>query len=189
MDKDKSSLTDIYNPDGNTFEKNSQDKYDRFNNVRVDFAKYASLWRAYPDLFIDMITPPDSKFRLFFYQRLFLRACMRNKYVYATFTRAFSKSFLSVFSLYLKCIFYPGIKLFICSGGKEQASNIAKEKLEEIWDLFPILHKEVKYTQFSKDYVKIVFQNGSKLDIVAVQNSSRGGRRHSGFFIMISPIC
>jgi hypothetical protein len=133
-----------------------------------------------PDLFIDMITPKDSNFKLFFYQRVFLRVAMRHRYMYATFTRAFSKSFLSVLTLYLKCIFFPNIKLFVCSGTKEQASNIAKEKIEELWDFFPILEKEVKHRLFGKDYIKLEFQNGSKLDIVGVQNSTRGGRRHSG---------
>ncbi|MCI1763647.1 DNA-packaging protein [Heyndrickxia oleronia] len=178
--KYKNGISDIYNPFGNTYEKKNQEKVNRMESVKETFRQYASFWREYPDIFIDMVTPKDSKFKLFFYQRIFLRICMRYRYVYATFTRAFSKSFLSILALYLKCIFFPGIKLFICSGGKEQAANIAKEKIEELWDLFPILHREIKYHQFTKDYVKLVFQNGSKLDIVAVQNSTRGGRRHAG---------
>ena len=80
---------------------------------------------------------PDSKFNLFFYQRVFLRAVMRHKYSYATFPRAYSKSFLSIMALMTKCILYPGAKLFITSGGKEQAANIAKEKIEEILELIP----------------------------------------------------
>lgn len=180
VDRNKfNTITDIYNPDGTSFEKDDE-RILKFENVKEDFRQYASLWRSYPDLFIDMITPHDSKFKLFFYQRLFLRASMRHRYMYATFTRAFSKSFLSILTLYLKCIFYPSIKLFVCSGGKEQAANIAKEKIEELWDFFPILQREVKHSQFSKDYVKITFHNGSKLDIVAVQNSTRGGRRNAG---------
>lgn len=178
--KYKNGISDIYNVFGNSFEKKNNEKLNRMENVKGVFEQYASFWREYPDVFIDTITPKDSKFRLFFYQRVFLRISMRYRYVYATFTRAFSKSFLSILSLYLKCIFYPGIKLFICSGGKEQAANIAKEKIEELWELFPILHREIKHSQFSKDYVKLTFQNGSKMDIVAVQNSTRGGRRHAG---------
>lgn len=178
--KHTTGIPDIYNPDGNETQKESQEKISRFQKIQSVFVQYLSLWRWYPDLFIDMITPADSKFKLFFYQRLFLRVIFRHRYVYATFTRAFSKSFLSILALYLKCIFFPSIKLFVCSGGKEQAANIAKEKIEEIWELFPILQREIKFHQFSKDYVKLVFQNGSKLDIVAVQNSTRGGRRHAG---------
>jgi hypothetical protein len=178
--KYKNGIINIYNPEGNSYEKQNSEKLSRFEKVKEDFKKYASLFRSYPDLFIDMITPPESNFKLFFYQRLFLRVCMRYRYVYATFTRAFSKSFLSILTLYLKSIFYPGIKQFVASGGKEQAANIAKEKIEEIWELFPILKREVRDYQFQKDYVKLVFHNGSKLDIVAVKDSTRGGRRHAG---------
>jgi membrane protein insertase Oxa1/YidC/SpoIIIJ len=142
--------------------------------------QYASFFRAYPDKFIDLVTPKDSKFKLFFYQRLFLRVCMRNRYVYATFTRGFSKSFLSILTLYLKCLFFPGIKLFICTAGKEQAANIAKDKIAEIQELFPALSAEVKKLEKSKDYLSLIFHNGSKIDIIAVQNSSRGLRRHGG---------
>lgn len=180
----KDQLSDVYQEGFD--DAIEEEKIARMKENLEVFRKYASLWRDYPDLFIDMITPPDSPIRLYFYQRLFLRAAMRYRYVYATFTRAFSKSFLSVLSLYLKCIFYPGIKLFVCSGGKEQAANIAKEKIEELWENFPILHKEVRHHQFSKDYVRLEFHNGSKMDVVAVRDSTRGGRRHAG--LTISPI-
>lgn len=80
--------------------------------------KMISFWREYPDKFIDFLVGPKGKFKLFFYQRIFLRAVMRHKYAYATFPRAYSKSFLSVLVLMLRCILYPGAKLFVCSGGK-----------------------------------------------------------------------
>jgi hypothetical protein len=69
---------------------------------------------------------PDKEltFRLFFYQRVFLRAAMRNKYVYAVFPRAYSKSFLTVMALMVRCILYPGAHLFVTSGGKEQGASI-----------------------------------------------------------------
>ena len=153
---------------------------ERVRAVIPIFIQYISQWREYPDIFIDMMTPPTSTFALFFYQRIFLRAAIRHKYCYATFTRAFSKSFLSILILLIRCILYPGAKLFICSGGKEQAANIAKEKIEEIFELFPAIKNETieKENQFGKDYVRIQFKNGSRLDVVAVRESSRGGRRH-----------
>ena len=136
-------------------------------------------------MFIDMIKGPDSKFNFFFYQRLFLRAAMRHKYFFGTFTRAFSKSFLSVMLMMEKCILYPGIKVFITSGGKEQAAGIAAEKINEICDMIPSIKKEINWapgqTKLNgKDYVQVVFKNGSRFDVVAAKESSRGGRRHSG---------
>jgi hypothetical protein len=131
-----------------------------------------------------MFTPPGSTFKLFFYQRIFLRVAMRHRYCYATFTRAFSKSFLSILLLIIRCILFPGAKWFVASAGKEQAANIAKEKIEELIDLMPALSSEIDWrpgkSQFAKDYVKIQFKNGSRLDIVAIRESTRGGRRHGG---------
>ena len=73
-----------------------------FDKVKEDGRKYAGLWKWCPDLFIDFITPKGSNFKLFFYQRIFLRTAMRSKYFFATFTRAFSKSFFIYTYIILK---------------------------------------------------------------------------------------
>ena len=142
--------------------------------------QYADLWIAYPDLFIDTITPPESNFKLYFYQRIFMRVAMRFRYSFSTFTRAFSKSFLSILTMYLRCIFLPRSKVFICADVLRQAVKIAKEKLTEIWYFFPLLEKELVSKNMSTDYVTLTFYNGSVLDVVGVATSSRGGRRHQG---------
>lgn len=87
--------------------------------------QYISFWREYPDLFVDFLQTggdPERKKELnfFFYQRVFLRAAMRYKYVYMVFPRAYSKSFLSIIVLMCRCVLYPGAKLFVTSGGKER---------------------------------------------------------------------
>ncbi len=157
---------------------------ERVRAILPVFREFVSFWREYPDMFIEFLAGPNSKFKLFFYQRVFLRAVVRHKYAYATFPRAYSKSFLSIMVLMIRCVLYPGAKLFVCSGGKEQAASIAKEKIEEICELIPAFKREINWkpgkTLFSKDYVKIEFKNGSRLDVVAARNSARGGRRHGG---------
>ena len=142
--------------------------------------KYFSYWKRRPDEFVKFLTPKDSNFKLFFYQKLFLRAAIRHKYMYATFPRAYSKSFLAVLVLVIRCILFPGAKLFIVSGTKEQGAAIAKEKIEELKELFPALKNEIneKKSLYGKDYVRVQFKNGSRLDVVAARNSTRGGRRH-----------
>lgn len=141
---------------------------------------YISFFTAYPDLFIDLITPKASNFKLFPYQRVFLRASMRYRYHYCTAPRAFAKSFLSIMALYLRCIFLPRSKVFICAPGKEQGTKIALEKITEIWDNFPILEDEILSKNFTADTLRLTFKNGSVFDIVAAQNATRGGRRHAG---------
>ena len=133
---------------------------DRIDKNYDLYTWYITFFTAYPDLFIDMITPKESNFKLFPYQRIFLRACMRYRYHYCTAPRAFAKSFLSILALYLRCIFLPRSKVFICAPGKEQGTKIAMEKLTELWDLFPLLEKEVISKNFQANLVRIVFRNG-----------------------------
>lgn len=95
--------------------------------------------------------------------------------------RAFSKSFISILALYLLCIFRPGGKYFIVAPGKAQSAKIAHEKIFEIWNLFPLLKKEIiGEGNFSGDYVRLSFRNGSVFDVVSALNSQRGGRRNGG---------
>jgi hypothetical protein len=78
-----------------------------------------AFFREYPDLFVDFMKGEDSTFQFYTYQRAFLRIAMRHRYVYATFPRAYSKSFLSMMVLMLRCILYPNSHLFVTTGGKE----------------------------------------------------------------------
>jgi hypothetical protein len=148
--------------------------------------EYISFWREYPDIFVEFLCGEknENNFKLYFYQRVFLRAVMRHRYAYATFPRAYSKSFLSVLVLMLRCILYPGSHLFVTTGGKEQAAGILKEKQEELCKLIPGLNNELDLsrgkTKTSKDNIEIIFKNGSKLDIMAARQSSRGKRKTGG---------
>ncbi len=148
--------------------------------------QYISFWREYPDLFIDFLLESGNpqNFSFYFYQRVFLRVAMRHQYVYAVFPRAYSKSFLSMMILMIRCILYPKCKLFVTSGGKEQAAGIMKEKVQEICNLIPAMNKEIDWTRGvtleGKDYAKYVFKNGSYFDNIAARESSRGKRRHGG---------
>ena len=151
------------------------------------FRQYCDFFTAYPDIFLDLIKPADSTFTLFFYQRIVLRALMRFKEVYVVACRAFSKSFITILALFLQCVFIPGTKRFICAPNKNQSAQIAKEKLVEIYDKFPLLRREViggdiseTPGNFGKDYVTIKFRNGSQFDVVGALDSQRGGRRHGG---------
>ena len=147
--------------------------------------QYIAFWREYPDIFVEFLCGSNPEnFHLFFYQRVFLRAVMRHRYAYATFPRAYSKSFMSVLILMIRCILYPGSHLFVTTGGKEQAAGIAKEKADELCKLIPGLKNELDWTRgktkTSKDNIELIFKNGSKLDIMAARQSSRGKRATGG---------
>ena len=143
-----------------------------------------SFYREYPDLLVDFMKGEDSTFNFYFYQRIFIRVVMRHRYVYATFPRAYSKSFLSMMVLMLRCILYPNSQLFVTTGGKEQAASITVAKIEEICRLLPGLSNEINWSRGaskkSKNDAEYIFKNGSKIDILAAKESSRGQRRTGG---------
>ena len=163
---------------------------ERIEPLKPIIRQYVSYWREYPDMFIDFLQTgmdgkiPDDGLKFFFYQRVFLRVAMRYKYVYMVFPRAYSKSFLSVLVLMIRCILYPRAKLFVTSGGKEQSAGIIKEKVDELCVLVPALNKELDRrpgkTRVSKDYCIFMFKNGSYFDNIAATEKSRGKRRHGG---------
>ena len=163
---------------------------ERLEPLKPYLREYIAYWREYPDMFIDFLQTgengqiPESGLKFYFYQRVFLRAAMRYKYVYFVFPRAYSKSFLSVLVLMIRCILYPRAKLFVTSGGKEQAAGIIKEKVDELCNLVPALNRELDRrpgrTRTSKDYCIFMFKNGSYFDNIAATEKSRGKRRHGG---------
>ena len=162
---------------------------ERIEAIKPHLRQYIAYWREYPDMFVDFLQDGgdetrEKKLKFYFYQRVFLRAAMRYKYVYMTFPRAYSKSFLSVMVLMCRCILYPRSKLFVTSGGKEQAAGIIKEKVQEICTLVPAFDRELDRrpgkTREGKDYVCYVFKNGSYFDNIAASEKSRGKRRHGG---------
>jgi len=163
---------------------------ERIEAIKPHLRQYIAFWREYPDMFVDFLqtgrdgTIPENGLKFFFYQRVFLRAAMRYKYVYMVFPRAYSKSFLSVLVLMCRCVLYPRAKLFVTSGGKEQAAGIVKEKVNEICTLVPAFERELDRrpgkTREGKDYVCYMFKNGSFFDNIAASEKSRGKRRHGG---------
>lgn len=100
--------------------------------------------------------------------------------------RATSKTFLSIIALKLQCIFMPGTKRFIVATYKVQAAKIAKEKISEIFQHWPLLRREVVGGDtmelpgnYGKDYITLKYRNGSQLDVVG-GDGTRGLRRNGG---------
>lgn len=140
---------------------------------------YWELFLSYPDLYLDLITPEDQTRTCFPYQRVFLRACMRYTRIFITAARATSKTYLSILAKYLQCVFLPGHVGSIVAPNKNQAAKISRQKIEEIWRIYPLLEKEVEKANFGKDYVDIYFKNKSRLSIVGALDSDRGIRTHA----------
>ena len=161
----------------------------RVNENFQQCGEMLNLFMVYPDRFIDLITPKESHFRLFFFQRLIIRCMSRCNASYSTFSRGTSKSFLADLDRYLKCMFVPRHHTTITAGTNKQAAEIAKQKVvDDLWVKFPLLANEMQKRKVAgkvldaykmgKDYVEFNFKNGSSLGLGNV----RGLRRQSLIF-------
>lgn len=181
------------------FLNKSEKRADRvLTKTRVDanfenYGKAIDIFLAYPDVFVDLLSPRDSDFSLFFVQRIVLRMMARYRQSYSVFPRAFSKSFLAFLSRYIYTMLIPGHYSFVVSGTKKQAAQIAKEKVVmDLWNKFPLLANEMQSVRVGGklrtpyvsgiDYAEFRFTHGGQLDVVGSGSSTRGGRRHSGIF-------
>ena len=142
--------------------------------------KYMEYFSVYPDIFLDVIAPADSRFHLYFYQRIFLRACMRYKYHYCIASRGYSKSFLSILAGILRCIFLPGTTMFLVAPGASQGVEIAQEKINLILSIWTMLGAEIAKKNESQKEINLFFKNGSNFDVLTVTSKSRGLRRNAG---------
>lgn len=99
----------------------------------------------------------------------------------------YSKSFIAILSKTLQGVLLPRSKLSVVSEFKQQATQIGREKINELKYLMPLLAQEFNEAHGSgqansKDFLRKVFKNQSELDIVSIEDSTRGGRRHSILF-------
>lgn len=177
--------------DTNQISDNEDVTQERVERDLPQLRELIAFWRVYPDKFIDYLCAhnPNNRFKFYFFQRVYLRAAMRYKHVYATFPRGYSKSFMAVLSLILKCVLYPGSRIFVVSGGKEQSATILSTKMMEICRLIPALEKEIVWdtrvdktanTRATRDSVVYTFKNGSELANVALSEKTRGQRFQAG---------
>ena len=99
---------EVYYRDGVALEKGAVITERRLRKHQQLYQQYIELFINYPDLYLDLIKPTHSKFKLKFFQVMFLRACLRYGRVLTIAPRAAGKSFICILALYLICIFRPG---------------------------------------------------------------------------------
>ena len=158
----------------------------RINEHFQEAGEMLNLFMVYPDMFLDLIVPHESHFKLFFFQRLIIRCMARGNATFGCFSRGTSKSFLADIGRYLHCMFVPRHNTTITAGTNKQAAEIAKQKIvDDLWVKFPLLANEMQKRKVAgkvleaykmgADYVEFHFKNGSSLGLGNV----RGLRKES----------
>lgn len=149
-----------------------------YAQVKEEFKKALSFFRERPDAFIDYIRTDSTRFNLTPFQRVFLRAFFRNKKVGIVASRGISKTYINVMAHYLKCVMFPNSTICLAMPTKNQSAKVVEQKITELWTDYPLLKNELELEKckFQKDYIKLVFRNGSTLDTLTIGESSRGLR-------------
>lgn len=92
--------------------------------------------------------------------------------------RGMGKSFLLAIYVVVRCILYPGTKVVITSGKRDQSINILEKIQTELMPISPNLCNEINMsvTKFSGQEAKVMFKNSSYIKVVTASDNARGNR-------------
>ncbi len=171
---------DIYEPEFETPFKHSDKNSNIIKKHIVEFTKFCSLMRFYPDIFWDMYKPEIGGLIFDLHQRVMIRLLARFPEIYFCAPRGISKTLIHIMNDYHVACCFPGIYFSITASTKEQSLKIWKDKHDEILKFYPSFAENIKSAQFSKDVGRVEFVNGSVVDNLANSQQSKGLRRHRG---------
>jgi hypothetical protein len=170
---------DIYN---SSFENPIQKKQDDFISENIEkWCELVSFLRFYPDVAYDLIKPKDGKQLNFdLDQRVMLRSLVRFYSNYECIPRGGSKTLMHILAQYHIARFFPSIALSVMASTKQSAVEIWEDKHNEIIEFYPCLKDEIRSASFAKDTGEVIWVNGSKVDALAMAQTSKGKRRRRG---------
>ena len=91
-------------------------------------------------------------------------------------SRGCGKTFLiAVFCCY-KAILFPGTKIVIASGRRDQSIQVLEKIKMELKPISPYLQSEIKSDSITQSKAEIEFWNGSFIKVVTASDSARGSR-------------
>lgn len=91
-------------------------------------------------------------------------------------SRGCGKTFLIAIFCCYKAILYPGSKIVIASGNRDQSIQVLEKIKTELKPNSPYLQSEIKSDSISQGKAEIEFWNGSFIKVVTASDSARGNR-------------
>lgn len=150
-----------------------QEKSDKVLN---GVAYWASFYRCNPQRFAkDFLNLELKKF-----QKILIFEMMHNvRFMYIA-ARGQGKTYLIALFCVIRCILYPGSKIIVASGIKEQAIEVIRKIDED----FLLLHdwgsanlrNEIKEISTNPNSARVIFKNGSFIRVVAANKNARSKR-------------
>lgn len=176
--KDKKARLNKFNPDFNPAVNVNGNKENLLFLKNLDKWTYVvSFYRFYPDLWYDLITPETGGIKLDLDQRVFMRTMTRFYSVYGCFPRGFGKTLIEVMVMVHASVFFPNMEFVMTAQTRENAAALLEDKFNELIKFYPLLKEEIYKSSFRVNLAEIEFHNGSKIDILANNQSSKGRRR------------
>lgn len=80
--------------------------------------------------------------------------------------------------MFIIAVLYPGITMSLTAQTKANAAELLKDKYDEITRQFPLLKNEMYKPRIAKDDFELNFVNGSRIDVLANAQTSKGQRRN-----------
>ena len=146
-----------------------------FRKREENLMKWVSYWRNNPHRFIEDYLGV----KLFFFQKILIYMINKHPYFMYIAARGQGKSYLIAIYVVARCILYPGSKIVLASGVKNQARLIISEKIVDLYNKSAALRGEIgDYRNISTgvNAAEVVFKNGSKISATASSDNSRGLR-------------
>ena len=91
-------------------------------------------------------------------------------------SRGCGKSFLIAVFCCWRAVLYPGSKIVIASGKRDQSINILEKIRDELMPVSTYLNDEIRNITITNARAEIVFWNGSRMKVVTASDSARGNR-------------
>lgn len=147
-------------------------------NRREAVMEGAAYWGSFYRHNIDKFVEDYLHVRLKRFQRVILSMMVYVTVFVLIACRGLGKTYLSGVYCCVRCILWPGTKICIASGTRNQAGAVLEKIMLELVPNSPELRNEIDYkqTKINGTQAQIVFKNTSVIKVVTASDSSRGNR-------------
>ena len=114
--------------------------------------------------------------KLYGYQVLWIYAMSQSDSHVSICSRASGKTWLLAVFACAIAVLYPDSEIVVVSSTKQQAGIIVEDKIQNLYDSFPNLAREISHITTNMNKWQVDFYGGSKIKIVASRDSARGKR-------------
>lgn len=145
---------------------------ERMDKIYEGVAAWTAFYRANPHRF----ARDYMNLHLREFQQILLVALNENYNSVYIAARGQGKTFILAVFCCIRCILYPGTKICIASGTRDQAINVIEKIVNELIPLSKLLDNEIDKKSTNTLNGGVLFKNGSVIKVVTARDSARGNR-------------